>query len=160
MSKVQLSGIRKVRAALAELGQGYEPIVLPKSAGTSLQAAEALGCDVAQIAKSLVFRGRESGRGVLVVASGINRVDENRLACTVGEKVKKPDADFVRQVTGFSIGGVPPVGLAQPLHTVIDEDLLQYEVVWAAAGNPKAVFSLDPNDLESMTGGRVTRVKK
>ena len=159
MNKVELSGVEKVRAALAELGHGYEPVLLPKSAGTSVQAAEALGCDVAQIAKSLVFRGRESGRGVLVVASGVNRVDEKRLARTIGERVRKPDADFVREVTGFSIGGVPPVGLAQPLQTIIDEDLLQYEVVWAAAGNPKAVFSLDPKDLESMTGGRVTRVK-
>ena len=159
MSSQALSGVDKVKAAIAELGYDYEPVVLPKSAGTSAQAADALGCDVAQIAKSLVFRGRESGRGVLVVASGINRVDEKRIACNIGEKVLKPDADFVREVTGFSIGGVPPVGLAQSLETVIDEDLLQYEVVWAAAGNPKAVFSLDPRDLESMTGGRVIRVK-
>ena len=74
-------------------------------------------------------------------------------------RLQKPDADFVREVTGFTIGGVPPVGHANPLETLIDEDLLQYEVVWAAAGNPKAVFSLDPRDLESMTGGRVTQVK-
>ena len=159
MSNAEPSGVEKVRAALTELGHGYEPVLLPKSAGTSVQAAEALGCDVAQIAKSLVFRGRKSGRGVLVVASGVNRVDEKRLARTIGEKVQKPDADFVKQVTGFSIGGVPPVGLAQPLETIIDEDLLQYKTVWAAAGNPKAVFSLNPKDLESMTGGWVTRVK-
>ena len=159
MNNSELSGIERVEAALAELDHGYEPVVLPKSAGTSAQASDALGCDVAQIAKSLVFRGRESGRGVLVVASGANRVDENRLGRIVGEKVQKPDADFVRQVTGFSIGGVPPVGLLQPMETIIDEDLLQYDVVWAAAGNPKAVFSLDPKELESMTGGRVTRVK-
>ena len=156
---VELSGVEKVKAALAELGYGYEPVILPQSAGTSVQAAKALGCDVAQIAKSLVFRGRESGRGVLVVASGVNRVDEKRLGLTIGEKVRKPDADFVREVTGFSIGGVPPVGITQPLETIIDEDLLQYDTVWAAAGNPKAVFSLDPKDLESITGGRVTRVK-
>ena len=142
-----------------ELGHGYEPVILPQSAGTSMQAADALGCDVAQIAKTIVFRGRESGRGVLVVASGANRVDEKRLAYTIGEKVRKPDADFVREVTGFSIGGVSPVGLAEPLETIIDEDLLQYNTVWAAAGNPRAVFSLDPKDLESITGGRVTRVK-
>ena len=134
------------------LGYGNSPVVLPKSARTSVEAAEALGCDVAQIAKSLVFRGRDSGRGVLVVASGVNRVDEKRLGRMIGEKVQKPDADFVREVTGFTIGGVPPVGHANPLETLIDEDLLQYEVVWAAAGNPKAVFSLDPKDLESMTG--------
>ena len=99
------------------------------------------------------------GGGSWVVASGVNRVDEKRLGRTIGEKVQKPDADFVREVTGFTIGGVPPVGHANPLETLIDEDLLQYEVVWAAAGSPKAVFSLDPKDLESMTGGRVTQVK-
>ena len=153
------SGVERVRLALLEMGRGYEPVVLPQSAGTSAQAADALGCNVAQIAKSLVFRGRESGRGVLVIASGANRIDEKRLGRTIGEKVQKPDADFVREVTGFSIGGVPPVGLSQTLETIIDEDLLQYQVVWAAAGNPKAVLSLDPKDLASMTGGRVTRVK-
>lgn len=160
MNSSQPSGVEKVGLTLAKLGHGYRPVVLPKSAGTSAQAAEALGCDVAQIAKSLVFRGKESGRGVLVVASGVNRVDEKRLGRTIGEKIQKPDADFVREVTGFSIGGVPPVGLARALETIIDEDLLQYQVVWAAAGNPKAVFSLDPKNLESMTGGRVTRVKQ
>ena len=159
MSKSEPGGVEKVREALVGLGYGYCPVVLPKSARTSVEAAEALGCDVAQIAKSLVFRGRDSGRGVLVVASGANRVDEKRLGRMIGEKMQKPDADFVREVTGFTIGGVPPVGHANPLETLIDEDLLQYEVVWAAAGNPKAVFSLDPKDLESMTGGRVTQVK-
>ena len=159
MNNSEPSGVERVRLALLEMGRGYEPVVLPQSAGTSAQAADALGCNVAQIAKSLVFRGRESGRGVLVIASGANRIDEKRLGRTIGEKVQKPDADFVREVTGFSIGGVPPVGLSQTLETIIDEDLLQYQVVWAAAGNPKAVFSLDPRDLESMTGGRVTRVK-
>ena len=159
MSNAEPAGVEKVKEALAGLGYGYSPVVLPKSARTSVEAAEALGCSVAQIAKSLVFRGRDSGRGVLVVASGVNRVDEKRLGRTIGEKVQKPDADFVREVSGFTIGGVPPVGLAGDLETIIDEDLLQHEVVWAAAGNPKAVFSLDPKDLESMTGGRVMRVK-
>ncbi len=159
MTNPEPSGVERVRAALLEMGHGYEPVVLPQSAGTSAQAADALGCDVAQIAKSLVFRGRESGRGVLVVACGANRIDEKRLGRTIGEKVQKPDADFVREATGYSIGGVPPVGLAQSLETIIDEDLLQFDVVWAAAGNPRAVFSLDPKTLESMTGGRVTRVK-
>ena len=159
MSNTEPAGVEKVKVALAGLGYGYSPVVLPKSARTSVEAAEALGCAVAQIAKSLVFRGRDSGRGVLVVASGVNRVDEKRLGRAVGEKVQKPDADFVREVSGFTIGGVPPIGLAGDLETIIDEDLLQHEVVWAAAGNPKAVFSLDPKDLEPMTGGRVMRVK-
>lgn len=159
MNNAQPSGVERVGVVLGRLGYGYEPVVLPKSAGTSAQAAEALGCNVAQIAKSLIFRGKKSGRGVLVVASGVNRVDEKRLGRVIGEEVEKPDANFVREVTGFSIGGVPPVGLAHTLEPVIDEDLLQYSVVWAAAGNPKAVFSLDPRNLEPITGGRVTRVK-
>ena len=159
MNSVAPRGVERVKQALCDLGYGYEPVVLPKSAGTSAQAAEALGCDVAQIAKSLVFQGRQSGQPVLVVASGINRVDEKRLARAIGEKVRKPDADFVRESTGFPIGGVPPVGHASDIETIIDEDLLQYGVVWAAAGNPKAVFSLDPKDLASMTGGRVMQVK-
>ena len=127
MSKSEPGGVEKVREALLGLGYRYSLVVLPKSARTSVEAAEALGCDVAQIAKSLVFRGRDSGRGVLVVASGVNRVDEKRLGRMIGEKVQKPDADFVREVTGFTIGGVPPVGHANPLETLIDEDLLQYE---------------------------------
>ena len=159
MNNVAPGGVERVKQVFRDLGYGYEPVVLPKSAGTSAQAAEALGCDVAQIAKSLVFQGRQSGQPFLVVASGINRVDEKRLARTIGEKVRKPDADFVRESTGFSIGGVPPVGHASYIETIIDEDLLQYDVVWAAAGNPKAVFSLDPKDLASMTGGRVMQVK-
>ena len=159
MNSIAPGGVERVKQALCDLGYGYEPVVLPKSAGTSAQAAEALGCDVAQIAKSLVFQGRQSGQPVLVVASGVNRVDEKRLARTIGEKIRKPNADFVRESTGFSIGGVPPVGHASDIETIIDEDLLQFDVVWAAAGNPKAVFSLDPKDLASMTGGRVRQVK-
>ena len=160
MGSTESSGVERVSEALAGMGYGYGPVALPNSAGTSAQAAEALGCDVAQIAKSLVFRGRDTGRAVLVVASGANRVDEKRLGRAIGEKVRKPDADFVRETTGFSIGGVPPVGHSRPLETIIDEDLLQYEVVWAAAGNPKAVFSLDSRDLAEMTGGRVARIKQ
>jgi prolyl-tRNA editing enzyme YbaK/EbsC (Cys-tRNA(Pro) deacylase) len=110
---------------------------------------------VEQIAKSLVFRGASTGRPVLVVASGANRVDEARLAALLGEPIDKADADFVRQDTGYAIGGVPPLGHATPLLTYIDQDLLAFDVIWAAAGTSNAVFPLTPSELVAMTGGTV-----
>ncbi|HZM33902.1 MAG TPA: YbaK/EbsC family protein [Burkholderiales bacterium] len=134
-------------------------VELPQSARTAAQAAAGLGCEVAQIAKSLVFRGTASGRAVLVIASGTNRVDEPLVASHVGEAIGKADAAFVRAATGYAIGGVPPLGHAQPIETLFDEDLLQYETVWAAAGTPHAVFPASPAQLARATGGRVLRVK-
>ena len=113
----------------------------------------------AAIAKSLVFRGKQTSQAVLVIASGVNRVNEKQLATLIGEPIEKPEADFVRAHTGYAIGGVPPLGHAEMLQTIIDEDLLQYDYIWAAAGTPFAVFQLTPGDLVKMTGGRVTRVK-
>lgn len=151
--------VRRVRDALEALGLGPEIVTLPASARTSAEAARQVGCDVAQIAKSLVFRGRRSGRAVLVVASGANRVDEEKVAGPVGEPVDKADAEFVRARTGFAIGGVAPVGHAETLLTLVDEDLLGWPQVWAAAGHPSTVFALAPGDLVRMTGGRVVAVK-
>jgi prolyl-tRNA editing enzyme YbaK/EbsC (Cys-tRNA(Pro) deacylase) len=94
-----------------------------------------------------------------VVASGVNRVNETRLAFLAGEAIKKADAEFVRAQTGFAIGGIPPIGLANQITTFIDQDLLAYHAVWAAAGTPHAVFKLDPAFLERMTGGTVTTIK-
>ncbi|MDB4894475.1 MAG: rane protein, partial [Firmicutes bacterium] len=119
----------------------------------------AIGCQVAQIAKSLVFRRTNSGSPLLVVASGSNRVNESRIADWLKEPIGKADADFVRESTGFVIGGVPPSGHVVPLRTLIDQDLLQYEVIWAAAGHPRAVFQLTPETLVQMTGGQVLSVK-
>jgi prolyl-tRNA editing enzyme YbaK/EbsC (Cys-tRNA(Pro) deacylase) len=113
---------------------------------------------VAQIVKSLVFKGKHSHKPILVVASGSNRVNERRLSTLVGEPIEKADAEFVRQHTGFAVGGVPPVGHTERMETVIDEDLLQYEEIWAAAGTPHAVFQLTPTDLQKMTGGRVVSI--
>ncbi len=109
--------------------------------------------------KSLIFKGEESNKPVLVVASGTNRVNEKRLGELVGEPITKADADFVRQHTGFAVGGVPPVGHAEQIETFIDEDLLNYEEIWAAAGTPFAVFRLTPSDLQSMTEGRTVSIK-
>jgi prolyl-tRNA editing enzyme YbaK/EbsC (Cys-tRNA(Pro) deacylase) len=151
--------VRRVQDALAAAGGGHTVIALEQSARTSAQAASAVGCKVDQIAKSLVFRGEHSQRAVLVIASGANRVDERKVAALIAEPVGRADADFVRQRTGFAIGGVAPVAHAEPLMILIDEDLLQWPEIWAAAGHPNTVFRLTPADLVRMTGGRVAEVK-
>jgi len=130
-----------------------------RSARTSAEAAAAVGCTVGQIAKSIVFRAARSQRPVLVLTSGVNRVSESAVAVLVGEPLAKADADFVRARTGFVIGGVPPVGHAEPTMTFIDEDLLQYAEIWAAAGTPNAVFRLTPEELVRLTEGKVAKVK-
>jgi prolyl-tRNA editing enzyme YbaK/EbsC (Cys-tRNA(Pro) deacylase) len=153
---VELSAsARKVQQALADQGFSLEVVELPHSTRTAVEAAQAVGCEVGQIVKSLIFRGLRSQQPIMVAASGSNRVKEKRIASLVDEPLGKADADFVRQHTGFVIGGVPPIGHAQPLQTFIDEDLLQYSEIWAAAGTPHAVFRLTPADLVKMTGGRV-----
>jgi prolyl-tRNA editing enzyme YbaK/EbsC (Cys-tRNA(Pro) deacylase) len=149
---------RKVQAALQALGLPCQVIELPASTRTAPEAAQAVGCQVGQIVKSLVFRTQNSRQAVLVLVSGSNRVNENRLADLLGEAVVKAEADFVREQSGFAIGGVPPVGHSRPLPTYIDEDLLQYAEVWAAAGTPHAVFKLDPHELPRITGGKVIKV--
>ncbi len=150
---------QKIQDALAALGFGNQVVEHVQTTRTSAEAAAAVGCEVGQIAKSLIFKGKQSGQAILVIASGANRVDEKKLRDLLGEKVEKPDADFVRERTGFVIGGVPPLGLAQPLITFIDEDLMQYDSIWAAAGTPNAVFPLTPAELAKMTGGQVVAVK-
>jgi len=149
---------QRVQDALAARGFSNTVVELPDSARSVAEAAAAVGCEPAQIVKSLVFRGQGSGRAVLVVASGAHRVDEKLVAALVGEAIGKADADFVREQTGYAIGGVPPLGHARALVTVVDEDLLRLERIWAAAGHPKAVFPLTPAELVAMTGGRVGKV--
>jgi prolyl-tRNA editing enzyme YbaK/EbsC (Cys-tRNA(Pro) deacylase) len=149
---------QKVQDALAGLGLQLQVVELPASTRTAADAAQAIGCQVGQIVKSLIFKGKRSERPILVVASGANRVDEKKIEALIGEPLGKADADFVRQRTGFVIGGVPPVGHLEKLETFIDQDLLQYGEIWAAAGTPNAVFRLSPDDLVRMTGGRVVEV--
>jgi prolyl-tRNA editing enzyme YbaK/EbsC (Cys-tRNA(Pro) deacylase) len=151
---------RRVQAALAERGFAFDVREFPESTRTSAEAAAAIGCAVGQIAKSLVFRTRRSGRPVLVIASGANRVDEKKVGRLIGEKIGRADADFVREKTGFAIGGVPPVGHADPPVTLIDEALLDFDEIWAAAGTPNAVFRLTPGDLAAMTAGQAADVKQ
>jgi prolyl-tRNA editing enzyme YbaK/EbsC (Cys-tRNA(Pro) deacylase) len=151
---------QKVQDALAAAGFSNEVVELPDSARTAADAAAAVGCDVAQIVKSLVFRGRVSGRAVMVLASGANRVDEKAVARLAGEPIERADVDFVREQTGFAIGGVPPLGHPARLACYVDGDLLRLERVWAAAGHPHAVFALTPQELVAMTGGTVAAVAK
>jgi prolyl-tRNA editing enzyme YbaK/EbsC (Cys-tRNA(Pro) deacylase) len=142
----------------AVLGPSFTVLEFDASTRTSAEAAAAIGCEVAEIAKSLVFKGAQTGRPVLVVASGTNRVDEKKVARLIGEKISRADAEFVRAATGFAIGGVPPVGHATAPITVIDEDLLRFAAIWAAAGTPNAVFKLTPGELQELTGAQTAQI--
>jgi prolyl-tRNA editing enzyme YbaK/EbsC (Cys-tRNA(Pro) deacylase) len=158
--KDQLSpGARRVREVLENLGLTGRVTEMSATTRSAQDAARAVGCEMGQICKSLVFKGASSHKGIMVVASGANRVNEKALSRHLGEPLLKADADFVRQATGFAIGGVPPVGHPQPLAVFIDEDLLRYAEIWAAAGTPQAVFKLTPQELQRITGGRVVCVK-
>ena len=154
------SSAQKVQQALTRLGLSLEVVELPSSTRSAVEAAASIGCTVGQIAKSLIFRTSQSDRPVLVIASGSNRVDERKVAALLGENITQADADFVRLHTGFAIGGVPPVGHTEALLTFIDEDLLAFDEIWAAAGTPHAVFRLTGDDLVRATGGQVADVKK
>lgn len=155
--------MRKATAASAQrvqalLGPRYEVLEFDASTKTAADAAMAVGCAVAQIAKSLVFRTADTGEPVLVVASGVNRVDDKAVARLLGRKIKRADADFVREKTGFAIGGIPPVGHITPAITLLDEDLRLHAEIWAAGGTPNTVFRLAPDDLLQLTTGRFARI--
>jgi prolyl-tRNA editing enzyme YbaK/EbsC (Cys-tRNA(Pro) deacylase) len=145
----------KVQAAL---GERFEVLEFDASTRTAADAAEAIGCTVAQIAKSLLFMASESKRPVLVITSGAVRVNETKVSSLLGEKIERADANFVREQTGFAIGGVPPLAhRVQPV-VFIDDTLLGFETIWAAAGTPNAVFRLTPDDLIQLSGGAVADV--
>jgi prolyl-tRNA editing enzyme YbaK/EbsC (Cys-tRNA(Pro) deacylase) len=149
---------QRVQDALAAAGVATAITEYDVPARTSTDAAAVLGCAVAQIAKSLVFRAA-SGRPVLVIASGANRVDEAKIAARVGEAIGKADAAFVREATGYAIGGIPPLAHAQSIVTLIDRELLQHDTIYAAGGTPHAMFPLSPSDLVRIAGGDVADVK-
>jgi len=151
---------QKIQQALETRGVKLQVIELADSTRTSAEAAQAIGCGVGQIVKSLVFKAKRSERPILVIASGVNRVDERRIEKLIGEPLSKADADFVRARTGFVIGGVPPFGHAEPVETFIDQDLLNYSELWAAAGTPHAVFRLTPDELLFLSDGKVAPVKQ
>lgn len=150
-----------VQKALLERGLEFGVVELATSTRTANDAATTIGCQVGQIVKSLLFRTKETQRPVLVLASGKNRVNEEAIQRYVGEKIAKADADYAREKTGFAIGGIPPLGHLNPIsHIYIDEDLLQYETLWAAAGTPYAVFSLPAIWLHVATGGQIVSIKE
>lgn len=131
---------------------------MDQSTRTAEDAAAACNCAVGQIVKSLIFRGHTTGTPYLLLVSGANRVDERAVARDLGEKLRRPDADDVRELTGFAIGGIPPLGHKSPLKTFIDQDLLAFDTVWAAAGTPTSVFEVAPGDLVSATGATIIKV--
>jgi len=159
-ARLHRESARRVQDALHEQGFDFEVREFPASTRTAADAAAALGCRIGQIAKSLVFRAAASARPVLVVASGANRVDEQAVAKLLGEALARADAAFVREATGFAIGGVPPLGHRTAPVSYIDRDLLAFAEIWAAAGTPNAVFRLTPRDLVAMTGGQIADIKQ
>jgi prolyl-tRNA editing enzyme YbaK/EbsC (Cys-tRNA(Pro) deacylase) len=150
---------QKIQDLLNSIGLNYTVIEHAESTRTAQEAADRAGCELGQIVKSLIFRGKVSGKPILVLTSGSNRVDEKRISEYAGETISRADADFVRTITGYAIGGVPPIGHTEKMETYLDEDLQQYLVVWAAAGTPNAIFELTPTDLQKITGGKNLRVK-
>jgi prolyl-tRNA editing enzyme YbaK/EbsC (Cys-tRNA(Pro) deacylase) len=150
---------QKIQDLLNSLGYNFSVIEHAESTRTAQEAADRAGCELGQIVKSLIFKGKTSHKPILVLTSGANRVDEKRISEYAGEHIGRADADFVRAVTGFAIGGVPPVGHIQKMETYIDEDFLQFQTIWAAAGTPNAIFELPTDILQIITDGKIVRVK-
>jgi len=150
---------QKVQDLLTERGFDFKVVEFAESTRTSQEAADRAGCSLGQITKSLIFKARTSHKPILVLTSGANRVDEKRIGEYAGEAIGRADADFVRTVTGFAIGGVPPLGHTHQMETYLDEDLMQYPTIWAAAGTSNAIFELTPHALQSMSAGKIARVK-
>ncbi|HEX6736539.1 MAG TPA: YbaK/EbsC family protein [Azonexus sp.] len=150
----------RTQQLLTERGFAAPVVEFDQPTRTSAEAAAAIGCTVAEIAKSIVFRGKQSGQAILVVASGDNRVCERKVAALVGEKPGRADADFVRTATGYAIGGVAPLGHAQPLRLLLDGDLRRFAQIWAAGGTPFSVFPLTPAELQQLTGATWADVRQ
>lgn len=148
------SSARRVQEFLSARGFSFPVRELPASTRTAQEAADSIGCTVPQIAKSLVFKEKSSGRPVLVIASGSNRVDLNKVKKATGLDLGTADGKFVKDRVGYAIGGIPPVAHNEPLETILDSDLKKYETIWAAAGTPHAVFQLKAVDLEPLTEGK------
>ena len=149
---------RKVADAARAAGLAVTVVERAESTRTAEEAAAACGCGVAQIVKSLVFRGATSGKPYLMLVSGTNRLNEKGVASVLGESLTRPDAAYVREVTGYAIGGIPPLGHTSAMQVFIDRDLLGFDVVWAAAGTPRAVFAVAPGALADAIGARIITV--
>jgi prolyl-tRNA editing enzyme YbaK/EbsC (Cys-tRNA(Pro) deacylase) len=154
------SSSQRIQDILHEHHLGIKVIEFKETTRTSQEAATAIGCEVGQIAKTLIFKGKVSGKPVCIIASGKNRVDEKKIVQILGEEIEKPDADYVLKYTSFSIGGVPPIGYELEIKPLPDEDLMAYGEIWAAAGTPNSVFRLSPQDLLQITKGSVVNLRK
>ncbi|WP_319584026.1 YbaK/EbsC family protein [uncultured Pseudodesulfovibrio sp.] len=154
MARELSKSAQRVQDFLSKQGDDFDVRELESSTRTAVDAACSVGCSVGQIAKSLVFRDGGSGDPVLVVASGMNRVDAAKVRAAESLDLCRADGNFVKERTGFAIGGIPPVGHTVALRTILDQDLKQFTEIWAAAGTPNAVFRLTPDRLEALTGGR------
>lgn len=150
----------RVKERLQAAGLTFEILQFAQSTRTAEEAAAAIGCNVAQIVKSLLFQTVISQQPILLLVSGKNRVDEKKVAALLGEKIAKADADFARAVTGFAIGGIPPLQNEQIYATYIDQDLLEFDVLWAAAGTPFAVFRLLSCDIPKLIQGKVVSISQ
>ncbi|WPC39269.1 YbaK/EbsC family protein [Clostridium sp. JS66] len=159
MSSNLKKSAQKVQNVLNEFGFELNVVELSDSTRTAQEAANTIGCTVSQIAKSLIFKGKASQKPILIIASGTNRVNEKVIKEHIGEKLQKADADFVLEHTGFAIGGIPPIGHKDSIITLIDEDLMQYDEIWSAAGTPNAVFKLTPKILVEITKGDIISIK-
>jgi Cys-tRNA(Pro) deacylase len=152
------TSVRKVEKALKAHGLECQVLNMKETTRSAQDAANSLGCRVEQIVKSLVFMTKKTKKPILVLASGANRVNPKKIRNFLSEPIKMADPDFVRSKTGFVVGGVPPLGHSSPLETFIDEDLLKYPEIWAAAGSSNTMFKLSPDDLQKITQGRVISV--
>jgi len=157
MSEALSPAAQRFQTLLREAGSASQVVQFAETARSAAEAAAAIGCEVAQIAKSIVFRAADN-HPVLVIASGPNRVDEKKITAALGQKIGRADADYVRSTSGYAIGGVAPIGHVVPPHVFIDRDLGRHATIWAAAGHPHAVFATTAQELESLTGGIVLDV--
>lgn len=144
----------------AALGPSFTVVEFDESTHTAQEAADAIGCALAQIAKSIIFRGAQTGKAVLVIASGASKVDEKKIRALLGEKIERASPDFVKEMTGFEVGGVPPLAHAQACTVYLDEDLKNFPTLWAAGGTPNAVFEIGFEELVSRAGAVVADVAK
>ncbi len=158
MSEAALGSVERVRAALRAAGHPDTITAFPEGTRTAADAAAAIGCTVAQIAKSIVFRDGDAP--VVVIASGANRVDPARAAALLGTRLRRADAEFVRAATGFAIGGVAPVGFLRPPRILLDRDLLALDPIWAAAGSPNHVFQTTAEALLRLTDGQAAELRE
>ena len=160
MSEILKNGSKRIQDVLHDHNLGLKVIEFKELTRTSQEAASTIGCEVGQIAKTLIFKGKTTGKPICIIASGKNRVDEKKIEQLVGEEIEKPDAEYVLKHTSFVIGGVPPIGFKFDIKPLIDEDLMAYQEIWAAAGTPFSVFRLSPNDLLLITQGRIVNIRK